>query len=805
MKLGYIATFLFLGTVLIGCSSDTEPYGEQNAENSYLNTDITQVSFDTDRSATVNVDASKDLSWHVSPSDSWINVDKMSATGSSGISISVNEDNPKTTARIGSVILRSYRYNHSKTISVEQKGTYLSVDKKEVDFPIAGGILNVSVESNASWSVQNTADWIAVSVSRGKPGKTSLTITASSNQKESERTATLVIKADNGALLQLIKIIQTPIILAVGKTDVSAKPEGGQFAIVVTSNTSWTAVSEAGWCTVSPSSGSENGTINLTVSAHTGTTSRSTTVYVKSGSVTRSIRVTQDYATLTVDETPITVGPDAYSKTLSVTSNTNWTASSNASWCTVKQSSGQLTINAEKNETDAERTATVTVKALGLTRTVTVTQHKATLTLSPSSTIAFSPEGGSESLKISSNVTWTASSSASWCTLSAVSGTGDKTITVSASENKTGNQRTAKVTVKTGFHTKEIVVSQVNSTLSVSKESLSFGAPQSTTTVTISSNTKWTASCSPVSWLSVNPTSGTGNSTITVKASAASSSSPREGTVTIKAGELTRTIKISQDGVTLGVNPTELSFNVDGGTKTAKVSSNSTVTVSSNASWCTASVSGGTITVTATSNTGNSREATVTVKAGDLTRNVKVTQGGVTLDVSPIELSFAASGGSKTVTATSNVTVSASSNATWCTASVSGSTVTITTTSNAGNSREATVTVKAGILTKSIKVSQGGVTLIVSSTELSFTASGGSKTVTATSNVAIGASSNVTWCTASVSGSTVTIRVTSNNTVSERSATVTIKAGDISRYVRVTQSGGTNIDIDDYPDDSNLN
>ena len=548
MKIEHIAMYMLLGVALTACSSDTAPFGEANAESSYLDVDVSQLSFDLDRSATVNVNAAEDLSWSVSPSDSWIKIDRRSATGSNSISISVDGDNPNTTPRSGRVSLMSDRYHLSKSISVSQSGTYLNVDKDEVYFPIQGGSGTIAVESNASWSViRDSLSWLTTNAPSGQRGNGSFTFTVKANTEEFERSALIGVYTNNQAVSRFITIDQQPIVLSIAGSDINARPEGGEYNVQITSTSSWTASSGANWCSVSPNSGIENGMVHLSVSANMGTSNRNTTFMVKSGDVVRSIRVAQESATLSINDSPISIGPKAYSKTLAVSSNTSWTASSNAAWCTVRQGDGELTISATRNETDTPRTANVTVQALGITKTIKVTQQNATLALSPSATMSFNPESSSESLQITSNVEWTASSNANWCTLNATSGTGDKTITVSATENRTGSQRTAVITVKTAFHEKTITVKQANATLSVSKETIAFGGGQASAVVAITTNTNWTVTCNPSSWLSVTPNVGNGNASITIRANANSSSSSREGTVTVTAGELSKTIRISQE------------------------------------------------------------------------------------------------------------------------------------------------------------------------------------------------------------------------------------------------------------------
>ena len=63
-------------------------------------------------------------------------------------------------------------------------------------------------------------------------------------------------------------------------------------------------------------------------------------------------------------------------------------------------------------------------------------------------TIVAKTEGSSEAFNITSDDSWTASSDASWITLSVTSGSGDKTITVSISLNSTTTARSGNITVK---------------------------------------------------------------------------------------------------------------------------------------------------------------------------------------------------------------------------------------------------------------------------------------------------------------------------------------------------------------------
>ncbi|MDR3339363.1 MAG: InlB B-repeat-containing protein [Candidatus Symbiothrix sp.] len=87
---------------------------------------------------------------------------------------------------------------------------------------------------------------------------------------------------------------------------------------------------------------------------------------------------------------------------------------------------------------------------------------------------------------------------------------------------------------------------------------------------TITSNQSWTIS-DDASWLTTSITSGSNNSTFTMTATANTSASSRSATVTVSSGELTRTISVTQAGVStyainVSANPSTGGTTSGGGT-----------------------------------------------------------------------------------------------------------------------------------------------------------------------------------------------------------------------------------------------
>ncbi|MDR1980855.1 MAG: hypothetical protein LBQ39_04435, partial [Tannerellaceae bacterium] len=204
----------------------------------------------------------------------------------------------------------------------------------------------------------------------------------------------------------------------------------------------------------------------------------STTLHVPAGTkaLYQAADVWKDFGTIVEYGTSLTVNPstldfpaDGGSQEISVTSNTSWTASSSELWATVSPASGsnddEVSVTVTTNTGSSERTATITITGGGITRTVDVTQAAAE-TPPPAATLDvstytqnFPADGGSLYLFVTSNTSWTVSSSESWATVYPASGSNDETVRVTATAND-GGERTATITITGGGITCTVDVTQ---------------------------------------------------------------------------------------------------------------------------------------------------------------------------------------------------------------------------------------------------------------------------------------------------------------------------------------------------------
>jgi len=162
----------------------------------------------------------------------------------------------------------------------------------------------------------------------------------------------------------------------------------------------------------------------------------------------------------------------------------------------------------------------------------------------------FTYSGGFDSLIITSSVFWNLSCDQLWLSISPNPGTGNRTIIFKVEENSTLTTRTAMVTVSIeGAPSQTISITQAAgaATLSLSTNTLSIGAIEgSQASVEVTSNTTWTAR-SDQAWLTINPTSGNDNGTLTFTAQANPTITSREAMVSVSAsGVSSQTISITQ-------------------------------------------------------------------------------------------------------------------------------------------------------------------------------------------------------------------------------------------------------------------
>lgn len=170
--------------------------------------------------------------------------------------------------------------------------------------------------------------------------------------------------------------------------------------------------------------------------------------------------------------------------------------------------------------------------------------------------------------------------------------------------------------------------------ISVNPTSLSSGYDATNLEVTVASTADWSIKAED-DWCVTTPTGGVKNTEtkVSVKISANSGSSSRTTNIIVTSSGKTATIPVTQSArPTLNVSATTVSFGAQASSTTITVEANDNWTAASDADWCKITPASGndettTLTISADANTSKeSREATITVASGDLSKTIKVDQ-----------------------------------------------------------------------------------------------------------------------------------------------------------------------------------
>jgi hypothetical protein len=212
-----------------------------------------------------------------------------------------------------------------------------------------------------------------------------------------------------------------------------------------------------------------------------------------------------------------------------------------------------------------------------------------------------SSNSGSQNIPVTSNgaSTWTASESCGWISISPTSGTGNGNVVATYQANSSSSARSCTIYFSCGSSTDSYILTQEgvsNCTVSVpSGNTVSYNSGTQNIPVTSNGISTWTAdeSCS---WVSLSPTSGTGNDNVTATYEE-NTSSQRSCTIYFTCGSSTDSYVLTQNGSSNCIVsvPSGNTVSYNSGTQNIPVTSNgiSTWTASEDCDWVFLSLLGG--------------------------------------------------------------------------------------------------------------------------------------------------------------------------------------------------------------------
>ena len=239
-----------------------------------------------------------------------------------------------------------------------------------------------------------------------------------------------------------------------GNIEIRANEETKEVAI--TADCAWTVTYDGGdfgnALTVQPLKGNGNGVLVITTNQNSSMSDRNASIILTSdGGLKQKISVRQTSSdpgmTVTKKLYEFAAIPSA-SQLLTITSNTNWsiTLPSGVDWIHLSQTSGNggssaVEITCDEIQTDADRSATFTIQYGSNSTEIEVRQEgktNITLSVTPDELPTFTPDGGTQIVKVQSNAAWRAfvpSSAQEWLHIEPASGVGNGEIRVKCDEH----------------------------------------------------------------------------------------------------------------------------------------------------------------------------------------------------------------------------------------------------------------------------------------------------------------------------------------------------------------------------------
>ena len=168
------------------------------------------------------------------------------------------------------------------------------------------------------------------------------------------------------------------ITITVSPESISSPATGGSYTVNVnTTGVEWGAYPDSEWIkTTVTGSNTSKGSVSVTISANTGTTQRTGTIMIQSGTGRKTINITQD-APLQVSEEKVYTSSKGETIDVEVTSSSEWTATASDSWITTKKNGSTLSITTSANDAQKERTGKVTVQTAVESKEISVVQASA--------------------------------------------------------------------------------------------------------------------------------------------------------------------------------------------------------------------------------------------------------------------------------------------------------------------------------------------------------------------------------------------------------------------------------------------
>ena len=531
----------------------------QRAPCRYTLTPASQTIATSGGNSTVTLDTESDCAWTASTDSTWISLTSPT-TGSGGTVMTFTVAPNAGSERTGGINVAGQRASVTQSgVAASPTNCTVQISPSGQSLPVSGGTGTISVTatpSTCTWAADSSVSWITLTSGSSGAGNGAVTFLVAANTGAA-RTGTISIASRTFTVSQAAAVPPPPptctYSLAASSLSAPATASTGTVNVTSGSTCTWTAVSNVPWVTVtSGAAGTGDGSVGFSIAANTGA-ARSGTLTIATQTFTVNQAAGTAPCTYSIAPASQNVDANANTGTVAVTAGTGctWTATSGATWITVTSGAsgagnGSVGFSVAAN-TGAARSGTLTIAGQTFTVNQAAFVAPCTYSIAPASqNVDANANTGTVAVTAGTGCTWTATSGATWLTVTAgASGTGNGSVGFSVAAN-TGGARSGTLTIagQTFTVNQAAFVAPCSFSISPPSQTVPAAGGTGTVTVTTTAGCAWTA-VSNAPWLSITSgASGTGSGPVAFSA-AANVGGARTGTLTI-AGQ---TFTVTQDAV----------------------------------------------------------------------------------------------------------------------------------------------------------------------------------------------------------------------------------------------------------------
>ena len=370
--------------------------------------------------------------------------------------------------------------------------------------------------------------------------------------------------------------------------------EGGSNTITFISSAPWTAnvvnTRAAGWCSISPTSGSAgNASITVTTTANDTPDDRTATIFINAGEAQKSIKVSQKQKdALTVTSNKFEVGNEGGEVIIEVKANIKFEYSieeSAVDWVSYKTTralkTSTLTFSIAKNDEIEKREAKITIKSGEFNEVITIYQagSEPAIIISQNEYVV-SSDGEAVAVEVTSNVDVAVEMPADvdWISESTTRATSTNTYYFNIQPNEDYDQRTAEIKFtnkENGLSEIVKVVQTQKDALVVAKDSYTVSSEGDQIEIKVGHNVDFDIEISNDWIIKAQNTRAFVTENIVFNIAKNPTNDNREGAIIFKSkdGKLSQTVKISQKDVLI-ISKKDIVVSDEGGTISFELQTN---------------------------------------------------------------------------------------------------------------------------------------------------------------------------------------------------------------------------------------